>query len=110
MQKHESDGVVISCDFCGEDWDEVKPMIEGHHGSVVCLECLKAALERVRPAPGGFRCTLCLREDLPETLFRWSHDPRPAAANPQSIVCADCIQQAARTFHRDKDVDWLMSQ
>ena len=83
-------------------------MIEGHHGSVVCLECVKVALDQVRPAPDQFNCTLCLRDGLPEDLPRWSPDPRPAAANPQAIACADCIQQAARAFHRDQDVDWSM--
>ena len=110
MQKQQQDGVVIACDFCGDDWDEVKAMIEGHHGSVLCLECLKVAMAGMVPAAEPFNCTLCLREDLPAATPRWSPQPRPRDANPNAVVCEECLSQAARAFHRDKDVDWLMAK
>ena len=100
MQRTENDGIVISCDFCGTDWDQVKPMIEGHHGSVICLTCLEIALKQAVTHTGEYRCTLCLREGLPATLPRWSS---PASA---ATVCLDCLHQAAGAFDRDPDVDW----
>ena len=100
MQRVEEGLVVISCDFCGTDWDEVKSMIEGHHGSVLCLECLKMAIEEVEEKTGTYDCTLCLITNQPQTLPRWS-GPRLEA-----IACHDCIKQAAGAFDRDDDIDW----
>ena len=110
MQRTEANGeVVISCDFCGVDWDQQLTMIEGHHGSVLCLACFKVAYGERRAQPGTFNCTLCLRDGLPSDLPRWFPDPHPAAANPQAIICTDCIDQAAGTLDRDADVDWSRS-
>lgn len=107
MQRHEADGVIISCDFCGTDWDQVLPMIEGHHGSVICLECLKRALEEAEPADESFHCALCL-QDRQAGARRWRlADPRPSPGlNPAAAACWDCIRLAAKTFHKDKDVDF----
>ncbi|MCE9589871.1 MAG: ClpX C4-type zinc finger protein [Planctomycetes bacterium] len=101
MQRTEDGGIVISCDFCGTDWDEVRPMIEGHHGSVICLDCLKLAVVQAAPAEGKYSCPLCLRDNIPATLPRWSHP-----SHPNAIACEECIHQAARAFHKDPDVDW----
>ena len=100
MQRTVDGGIIISCDFCGTDWDQVKPMVEGHRGSVICLECLKIALDEARAGNGEFSCTLCLREELDPTFPRWSH------ANHDATICQDCIHQAARQFSKDKDIDW----
>lgn len=105
MQRTEPEGIVISCDFCGSDWDEVKPMIEGHHGSVLCLECLQAALAQIRPGEGSFSCTLCLVEKGAE-VPRWSHPDAPSSANADAVLCNDCLNQAAGTFSKDPDVAW----
>ena len=109
MQRTEPEGIVISCDFCGSDWDEVKPMIEGHHGSVLCLACMQAALEKIEPGDSSFSCTLCLM-DKDSDVPRWSHpapssDP-PPGINPHAVLCQDCLNQAAGTFSKDPDVDW----
>lgn len=113
MQRTEDGGIVISCDFCGSDWDEVKPMIEGHHGSVLCLECLASALELAKPTQVATdtavgvqpACTMCLQE--PEQgKAQWIPDPRPVGANPTALICIDCINQAAGTFSKDPDIDW----
>lgn len=111
MQRRTPDNlVIISCDFCGDDWDEVKPMIEGHHGSIICLECLKAALEEADENASRFECTMCLR-DLGAEMKRYrpsrSADAAlPQGANPHAAICIDCINQAAGTFSKDPDVDW----
>ena len=108
MQRTEAGLIVISCDFCGTDWDEVKPMIEGHHGSILCLDCLKIAIDHLTPAEGEYHCTLCIRDGLPADLPRWFHPhPTPSPGlNPHAILCRDCADQAARAFTRDKDTDW----
>ncbi len=101
MQREEPDGVVISCDFCGTDWDGEAAMVEGHHGSVICLECLKKALAEAAPGEGKYKCTLCLRFNIPPAMPRWSH-----AARPQALVCQDCLHQAAKAMSKAPHVDW----
>ena len=106
MQRPEGDGIIISCDFCGTDWDEQLPMIEGHRGSVLCLDCLKRALVEAQPADSAFTGTLCLRDNIPAATPCWRHPSPGPNANPDGILCEDCMKQAARAFHRDPDVDW----
>ena len=105
MQRTEPDGVVIACDFCGTDWDEVMPMIEGHRGSVLCLECMKLALEHAQAGSEGLSCTMCLRE-LPAYVPRWSQQPPPDRANQDAVLCRDCLDQAINAFGKDPDVPW----
>ncbi|MCX5660311.1 MAG: hypothetical protein NTW19_11400 [Planctomycetota bacterium] len=101
MQRNEDGGVVISCDFCGTDLDEILPMVEGHHGSVICLECVKLALEGLQAGGEAFSCPLCLQTQLaPETLH-WSNPLRPKVT-----ACKPCVFQAAGAFSKDPDVDW----
>jgi hypothetical protein len=113
MQRTEQGGIIISCDFCGRDWDAYdqtysNPMVEGHHGSVMCLSCLKMALEQMAVGDGAFRCTMCIQEDLPAETPRWSHPgPTPSPGlNPTAIACRPCIRQAAGRFSKDPDVKW----
>ena len=105
MQRHESGLVIIARDFCGADWDEVLPMIEGHHGSVICLECFRRARTALAPGDVGIHCTLCLR-DLPADHPHWRHPSRPDTANAHAVTCDECIDQAAGTFDKDSDVPW----
>ncbi|GAB4195694.1 MAG: hypothetical protein Kow00105_09940 [Phycisphaeraceae bacterium] len=107
MQRTEPDGIVISCDFCGTDWDEVIPMIEGHRGSVLCLSCLKSALDQATQTESPFECTLCL-SGKPAGTRSWRHpDPTPSAGlNPNARICWDCVRLAAKGFHKDPDVDF----
>lgn len=100
MQRTENGFIIISCDYCGTDWDEVKPMIEGHRGSVLCLNCLKVALTDLQPAAERFFCNLCVREHIPAGTPRWTSPARGTHA------CESCVKQAAVAFSRDPDVDW----
>jgi len=101
MQREDPDGIVIVCDFCRRDWDGAEPMIEGHHGSVLCLECLKAALRDQEISTEKYSCTLCLRFNIPGTLPHWRNP-----AHPEAIVCQECLYQAGRAFGRNPDVDF----
>jgi hypothetical protein len=107
VQRQDPEGIVILCDFCRRDWDGQEPMIEGHHGSVLCLQCLQQALVEQAPGPDKFKCTLCLRFNIPPEMPRWRHP-----GNPEAVVCQECMYQAARAFHRNKDVpfQWDPSQ
>lgn len=105
MQRNEDGGILIACDFCGTDWDEVVPMIEGHRGSVVCLACLQQALTALRPMSDDFVCTMCLRQ-LSHKKPRWQHPDQPDQANAQACICGDCIEQATTAFSNDPDVDF----
>ena len=113
MQRSEQGGIVISCDFCGTDWDPYdesnsRPMVEGHHGSIMCLECLKLALEQMAVGKGEYRCTMCIQDGLAADLPRWSH-PNPVSSpglNPHATACRPCIRQAAGRFSKDPDVHW----
>ncbi len=107
MQREEDGYIIISCDFCGTDWDEVIPMIEGHRGSVMCLDCLKRAMDDAAPGGEEFTCTMCL-QTFPGTVRHWSH-PSPAPSpglNPGAVICWSDIRQAAKAFHKDKEVDF----
>lgn len=113
MQRTEAGGIIISCDFCGTDWDpydetQSRPMIEGHHGSVICLECVKMALREMTPGEGPFFCTLCRHEDLPADLPRWRHPHASSSPglNAEATACQPCINQAAGRFSKDPDVKW----
>lgn len=103
MQKEVDDGVIIACDFCGTDWDQVKPMVEGHRGSVLCLECLKLALEATAAMSDDFACTLCLGSQ-PAGTNGWC--PAVAGANAEAAICGECMQQAAEAFGKDRGVDF----
>ena len=97
MQRHTDEGVILCCDFCGTDWDMVKPMIEGHQGSILCLACLACAIDEATPREQPFQCTLCLRE-IGAGARAW--------AAGQATVCFDCLQQADRAFDKDPDTPW----
>lgn len=108
MQRTEDNGgIVISCDFCGTDWDEQLSMIEGHRGSVLCLECLKLALDAAEPADEATDCSLCL-SGKPAGTKRWRHpSPKPSPGlNTGATLCWDCIRLAAKGFHKDPDIDF----
>lgn len=98
MQRNEDGGIVISCDFCGADWDEVKPMIEGHRGSVLCLECLKLARPKLAPSDTAFECRLCIQEK-PAGTMSWSGTAIGGA--PAARVCKPCVEQATRAFTKE---------
>jgi hypothetical protein len=101
MQREEPDGIVLLCDFCRRDWDGQEAMIEGHHGSILCLECLKVALRDQTTSGEKYKCTLCLRFNIPPELPHWSNPAHPAA-----VLCQECLYQGARAFGRNPDVPW----
>jgi hypothetical protein len=113
MQRTESGGVIISCDFCGTDWDPYDesnpvPMIEGHLGSVICLVCVQRAMKEMSAADDPYRCSMCIIEGIEPETPRWFHpEPTPSPGlNPHAVICKKCIHHAAGRFSKDPDVDW----
>jgi hypothetical protein len=79
MQRETPEGIILCCDFCRRDWDGQEAMVEGHHGSIICLPCLKLALEQLKVGDDKYKCNLCLRFNIPQTLAKWSHPDHPDA-------------------------------
>ena len=107
MQRTENNLVILSCDFCGKDWDEVIPMIEGHRGSIICLDCLEKALQQATSSDTQYDCTMCLQEK-PGKLKHWRNSTPVSieGLNPHAVICWDDIRQAAKAFHKDKEIDF----
>lgn len=93
----------VLCDFCRREWTLDRPLIEGHHGSCICGDCLAAAFRRVAIEGGddatpGYRCTMCL-EARSDPCYR-------SPAYPEAFVCRRCIKLAATALERDPDHAW----
>lgn len=91
------------CDFCGESWAESRPMVEGHHGSLICGVCLSAAyiagvLSGESADAQGRTCTMCLEERTGPWWVSESH--------PGSMICNRCIRQGATTLEKDAESGW----
>lgn len=112
MQRTTDDGIIISCDFCGIDWDafdeaQANPMTEGHHGSVICLNCTKRALDEAGPADAEFKCSLGLTDhDAGETCWKHPDAPPSPGLNKDAIAHWDNIRQAGRAFGKDPEIDY----
>lgn len=101
----EDNRILIRCDFTGADWDQIQPMIEGHRGSVISLPALAQAVEQAGASELLFQCTMCLR-DYQAGEKAWRNPLPPPQANPDAVICWDCIRQADRAFARDGETDW----
>ncbi|MBL8765200.1 MAG: hypothetical protein JNM07_13120 [Phycisphaerae bacterium] len=95
------------CDFCRAAWDESRPMVEGHQGSLICGHCLTIAYARAvldpaastpSPEPDPRPCTMCL-ESRAEP--RWRSPLRGDAS-----ICRRCIKQSAGVLERDAESGW----
>ena len=102
----------VLCDFCGREWTEALPMVEGHQGSCICGDCLRDAYRTVvlgaAGASGPSRCALCLEEREDPSWAPGPGGPRPApstdAAAPRA--CRRCVKQSAAVLQKDPDLGW----
>jgi len=101
-QRIEEGWLIVSCDFCGTDWDGQSAVMEGHRGAIICLECLKVALGNLAPGADAYKCILCLRDPIPAVIARWHHEK-----HPDVFACRGCVHQAADVFDRDSSIDWI---
>ncbi len=89
------------CDFCHKAWEDRRPMVEGHRGSLICSDCLKVAYAEVlmgKSGVSGAACRLCLEE---RKELCWS-SPRDESV----CACARCIRQASTALAQDPDSGW----
>lgn len=102
----------VVCDFCLREWSEDVPMLEGHHGSCVCGNCLTVAYTDVMlngrsTAPPGFTCPMCLEGEADRAALDRAGEPGwRSPAREEAVMCRRCIELAAKALDRDGDFDW----
>ena len=92
----------VLCDFCGREWTERLPMVEGHQGSCICGDCLADAYRAIvleeAAATAPSKCALCL-EHREEPTWARGGDGSPRA-------CRRCVRQSAAVLQKDADLGW----
>ena len=102
----------VLCDFCQRQWTEDVPMLEGHHGSCICGNCLSVAyadvvLNETNTAPAEFLCPMCL--ETTEDRASSERATEPGWCSPmrgEAVICSRCIELAAAALTKDKDHHW----
>ncbi len=89
------------CDFCGEEWTDERPMVEGHKGSLICGACLRQGYRLVvvrglNAAEEGYSCALCL---LTKAEPAWT-------GGTGAVACRWCLDKSAAMLERDPDYGW----
>ena len=91
----------VLCDFCGREWSDALPMVEGHQGACICGDCLREAYRALvlaePPAGEPARCTLCLEERA---------DPSWESGRGPGRACRRCIRQSAAVLQKDAGTGW----
>lgn len=103
MHRTDNGGFVTEsiCDYCRKPLADDRLMVEGHQGSLVCVQCLTVAYTEVVVAGGGAiapadaTCTMCL-ESREEPMWQ---SPVP----PNCWICRRCIKQTAGLMVKDPD-------
>ncbi len=102
----------VLCDFCRREWTEAVPMIEGHHGSCMCGNCLALAYAEVvvagsDTAPRDFSCPMCLEAGKDrEALGRGDEPGWSSPVHEEAVICRRCIELAVQSLEKDKDSGW----
>ncbi len=106
MHDKDDDGqLIFVCDFCRQPWDENRPMVEGHRGSLICGNCLSIAYTEVMyhkldaPVDREEKCVLCLENGREDPHWR-------SPVHEESLACRRCLKQAAGVLHKDADLPW----
>ena len=93
------------CDFCRMPWQEDRPMVEGHRGSLICAHCLSIAYTELVHLDSGIvpprekACVLCLENG--RDGLHWA-----SPLDEDVIACRRCIKQSAGVLHKDPDIPW----
>jgi len=93
----------VMCDFCGAEWTNERPMVEGHRGACICGPCLSIAYTELvtlgtNAAPAAYECRLCLERKS-----------EPAWGSPLfdgAYACRQCVKRSAGVLHKDPDIPW----
>ncbi len=103
----------VLCDCCSREWTESVPMIEGHHGSCVCGNCLALAYAEVvaggnDSAPPEYTCPMCLEASKDrEALGRGGEPGWQSPVREEAVICRRCIELAARALEKDRGVKYV---
>jgi hypothetical protein len=91
----------LLCDFCEKTaWAQNIPCVEGHHGSLICGDCLTAAWIELVDTGGGQpigTCCLCLQK---------SDDSGYVGCREQGRACRVCVKRSAGVLHKSSDWAW----
>ena len=90
----------VLCDFCHKAaWADDAPCVEGHHGSIICGDCLTHAFAALAQGGAGSSepCTMCLEV---RDEYAWH------GTQTEAHICRRCIKQAAGALHKSTDWDW----
>ncbi len=101
----------VLCDFCGREWSEEVPMIEGHQGSCLCERCLRLAYTEVvvnagGTAPDEYKCPMCLEASSDRAALDRADEPGWQSPVQPAVICRRCIELAAESLGKDKDFGW----
>jgi hypothetical protein len=97
--------LIFKCNFCKMPWEDHRPMVEGHRGSLICGPCLSIAFTELVHLDSGYSplkgetCVLCLETD--RDGLHWQ-----SPIDDSAIACRRCIKQSAGVLHKDPDIDW----
>lgn len=113
MHDESADGNdFFKCDFCLRGWDESRPMVEGHRGSLICSPCLTIAYtELVLAGAGegpevGRECRLCLQTNEIPHWVSPIVPPESLTMDGPGAICRECVERCARQLEKDPDLDW----
>jgi hypothetical protein len=87
-------------------------MVEGHHGSCICGNCLTIAYTIVvlhdrSTAPADFTCTMCLEKNADrEAEKRADNTGWQSPMHDGAIICRRCVKLAGGTLHKDAESNW----
>lgn len=105
MHDNDADGnAFFKCDFCQVPWDQERPMVEGHRGSLICGNCLSLAYREVVAGESGVGpeagvgCALCLQTN---DVTHWQ-----SPVDESVVVCHECIARSAKLLDKDADFAW----
>lgn len=101
----------VLCDFCGREWGEDVPMLEGHQGSCLCANCLTLAyteviVNEVSSAPEDYKCPMCLEARADRAALGRADEPGWQSPAQAAAICRRCIELAAESLGKDKDFGW----
>ncbi len=105
QQKDANEHLVFVCDFCHQPWDDSRPMVEGHRGSLICANCLSIGYTEIvhlklgSPVEREDTCLLCLEHGRDDPHWR-------SPMFDQAIACRRCLKQSAGVLHKDPDYTW----
>jgi hypothetical protein len=101
----------VLCDFCGREWTEDVPFIEGHRGRHVCGRCLELARAELAGgaptgdvAPAPYTCVLCREDAADRAALRRANEPGwRSPIVDDAVMCRRCAEEAAAALAKDPD-------